>query len=148
MSSPRYLSDVVTVSDRFAKSANVERDISQGVFDSYRLTSRGADVLTQIAAGMQDASAGRAYSITGPYGTGKSSFAVFLAALLAEGTSSLYEAALEKLRVEDSKLADVWEASRRKLGLDKTQAALGFVTAKAEPVSQTLHRAVAKFTSQ
>ena len=146
MSSPKYMSDVVSVSDRFAKSANVERDITRGVFDSYRLTSRGADVLTQIAAGMQDASAGRAFSITGPYGTGKSSFAVFLGALLAESKSSLYTAALEKLKAEDAKLADTWQASRKKLGLNTVQAALGFVTAKAEPVSQTLQRAVTKFS--
>lgn len=146
MSSPRYVSDFVSVSDRYAKSANVERDISRGVFDSYRLTSRGADVLRQIATGMQDASAGRAFSITGPYGTGKSSFAVFLGALLAESKSNLYTAALEKLRADDTKLADVWQASRKKLGLDTVQAALGFVTARAEPVSQTLQRAITKFS--
>lgn len=147
ISSPKYVSDVVSVSYRFAKSANVERDISRGVFDSYRLTSRGADVLTQIAAGMDDASAGRAFSITGPYGTGKSSFAVFLGALLADSETTLYQSAIEKLEAEDSKLAARWKESRNKIGMDLVGAAVGFVTAKAEPVSQTLQRAVAKFTS-
>jgi hypothetical protein len=147
MSSPRFVSDVVSVSYRFATSANVERDISRGVFDSYRLTSRGADVLTQIAAGMDDASAGRAFSITGPYGTGKSSFAVFLGALLADSETKLYQSAIEKLEADDSKLAARWRDSRNKIGMDLVGAAVGFVTAKAEPVSQTLQRAVAKFTT-
>lgn len=142
----KYVSEIISVSDRFAKSANVERDISRGVFDSYRLTSRGSDVLTQIAAGMRDASSGRAFSITGPYGTGKSSFAVFLGALLANSKTKLFKAAIEKLRVEDPKLAAIWEESRAQIGLDSLDAAVGFVTAKTEPVSQTLLRAISKFS--
>lgn len=142
------MSDVVSVSDRFAKSANVERDISRGVFSSYRLTSRGADVLAQIVSGMLDASSGRAFSITGPYGTGKSSFAVFLGALLANSSTALYKSAFDKLRAEDPNLASAWEGARDQVGLSAVDAAIGFVTAKAEPVSQTLQRAVAKFSEE
>lgn len=148
MPNPKYISEVVSISDRFAKSANVERDISRGVFDSYRLTSRGADVLTQIAAGMGDASAGRAFSITGPYGTGKSSFAVFLGALLAGSKTALYKSAIKKLDIEDPNLAAVWKASRTKIRLDAVDAAVGFVTARSEPVSQTLRRAFSKFANR
>lgn len=141
------VSEVVKISDRFAKSANVERDFERGVFDTYRLTSRSADVLVQITAGILDPTAGRAFSITGPYGTGKSSFAIFLGALLAAQKSKLYEAAITKLSEEDPELAKAWINAREAIGLTKVDAAVGFVTAKAEPVKATLARAIQKFST-
>ena len=147
MTKQQFVADVVEVSDRFAKSANVERDFERGVFDTYRLTSRSADVLLQITAGILDPTAGRAFSITGPYGTGKSSFAIFLGALLAPQKSKLFEAAITKLNQEDPELAKAWINARAAVGMTQNDAAIGFVTAKAEPVSATLARAIQKFST-
>src|SRR5947209_4284705 len=77
------LSDHIRLRQRFARSVNVERDADSETVAGYLPTARALDVIERVAAGMIDASAGRAISITGPYGSGKSSLALFLDALFS-----------------------------------------------------------------
>src|SRR5690348_12960401 len=77
------LSRIVEVRDRFARSANVERDLGSDAISGYLPTARTLDVVDRIARSLLSASSGRAISITGPYGSGKSSLALFLDGLLA-----------------------------------------------------------------
>ena len=69
------------INSHFARSANLERDADSGVFD-YQVTSRAREVIRRVASGLTDTRESRALSITGTYGSGKSSLAVFLGALL------------------------------------------------------------------
>ena len=79
--STTFLSSRVRLRTHFSRSANLERDHGMPIGD-YMPTARAREVLRRVIAGMGDAAAGRAISITGAYGTGKSSLALFLDALL------------------------------------------------------------------
>lgn len=83
MSLPVTLADLVRVKQRFARSANVERDSGSEAISGYLPTARAVDVVGRVATAMLEPSAGRAISVTGPYGSGKSSLALFLEGLLA-----------------------------------------------------------------
>ena len=66
-------------SGRFARSANLERDLARPEpLDGYLLTARGLDFIERIAMTAAEGSAGGAWSMTGPYGSGKSSLALLL----------------------------------------------------------------------
>src|SRR4051812_710433 len=66
----------------FSRSANLERDMMSGRLEAYVPTARARDLLGRIATGLESEAGSRAWSVTGPYGTGKSSFALFLDALM------------------------------------------------------------------
>ena len=78
------LSDVVSVRNRFRRSVNVPKDWEQGVdLSDYVVTPTIRELASRIVAELEDPQGTRSWSITGPYGTGKSAFALFLADLLA-----------------------------------------------------------------
>ncbi len=68
---------------RFFRSIRLERDFDDpGVLEGYTLTPQVRQVLGRIEEGLQRLGTERAYTLTGPYGSGKSAFALFLAHLL------------------------------------------------------------------
>ena len=78
------LSDVVSVRGRFHRSVNVPKDWRQGVdLSGYVVTPTIRGITAQIVEELEAAKGTRSWSITGPYGSGKSAFALFLADLLA-----------------------------------------------------------------
>ncbi len=82
MSHPRSQSwaDLVRVRARFQRSVHLERDAhSDSALEGYVLTPLVRTLTGRIIDGYDAASPSRAWSITGPYGTGKSAFALFLA---------------------------------------------------------------------
>ena len=87
------LSDVLSIRPRFSRSINVERDAKAAAIEGYLPTGRALDIVRRIAAGLSDPLAGRAFSITGPHGSGKSSLAVFLGALFSPASTSEYAVA-------------------------------------------------------
>ncbi len=95
------LRDVVEVRGGFHRSIQLVRDWNdkQGL-QQYLLTSTARSLATRIIEGIQTPGGVRAWSITGPYGTGKSAFALFLTYLLAE--SSPEHRAARELRRETS----------------------------------------------
>ena len=138
----KKLSEMVQISERLSKSANVERDSQEFDFSSYLITERAQDVLRQIIRGMQRSRAGRAFSITGPYGTGKSSFALFLKALFAERSSHAYISAIQHLSEQAPSLRTDWESSRASIGADNSSPLRAFGTAKREPLVWTISKAM------
>ena len=95
------LSEQVTVKPRFARSANIERDLSPAAIEGYLPTSRALDVVARVGRGLLAPSAGRALAITGPHGAGKSSLAVFLRNPFAPRDSEMYQTAREVLHSAD-----------------------------------------------
>lgn len=132
----------VKISERLAKSANVERDSEKVSFENYVITGRVQDLLRQMAKGMISPKAGRAFSITGPYGTGKSSFAIFLNALFSDTDSSSFQEAIEALEKVDASLAEDWRLGRNSMGAPSSEPLRAFSTAEREPLVWTIAKAV------
>jgi hypothetical protein len=123
---------------QFTRSANVERDRGASAVDSYVPTVRALELIERLAEDLERGTGG-AYSIIGPYGSGKSSAALFIEALLGKDNSSLTIAALAKLKSSNPELAKRFARGRRSWSQ-------GFIAATAaaqrEPVATTVIRAL------
>jgi Fe-S cluster biosynthesis and repair protein YggX len=76
-------SDLVRIKGRYQRSVNLERDFEQDDWlGGYVVTGLGRHLIGRIAAGLGPEGGQRAWSITGPYGSGKSAFALFMSHLL------------------------------------------------------------------
>ena len=77
------IADQINVNTRYTRSINVERDRgSPSIVDAYLPTARSIDLLEGVTAALGQTDQPRAWSLVGPYGSGKSSFALFLHELL------------------------------------------------------------------
>lgn len=76
----KAISSLFDVTPRYLRSTNLERDFQDPrALQNYVLTQHSKTCLSRLAAGLQPGSTQRAWRMTGNYGTGKSSFALFLA---------------------------------------------------------------------
>ena len=146
MTSPRRvtnpLTDFVVVPSSPPRSINLERDLS-GSNAGYIPAGRALDLLGRIATAMVEPRAGRAWSVTGPYGSGKSSFALFLHALTGPDRDPLRLAAERALRDADPALFQSFSAGLRALGAQGSGFCRALVTAQQEPVTETIARGLA-----
>ena len=79
------IADHITITRRYVRSIDVVRDIADArALEGYVLTPTVRDALHRILNGMRVGSTARAFRVTGPYGTGKSAFALLLARLFLE----------------------------------------------------------------
>src|SRR3954447_11823543 len=124
--------------ERFLRAANLESHQEQA--EHYIPTSRALEVLRRLVHSMEDSTGGRSWSLTGPYGAGKSSFALFLRTLLGPAETRR-DTAERALGDADEPLLRELIAARSALG-----AADGFVlattTCQQEPVADSLLRAL------
>ena len=103
--SERTLSTCVSIRRQFLRSVNLEKDYqSAGQNADYIVTPTSRQILRRVAEGLSEGSTYRAWTITGPYGVGKSAFAVFLTKILCHGVAGS-EAARRHLREADPALA-------------------------------------------
>ena len=134
------LADHVRILPRFARSANLERDSGQSQpLEGYVVTARALEAVDRIlkVAGTQQA--GGAWSLTGPYGSGKSSLALLLDALLGPDGATR-DAAVGLVEAADPDMADsVWMAHDNH-GTQETGFHRGLVTASREPLNLTVLR--------
>ena len=136
------LADVISVSGRFARSANLERDVeSVQPLDGYIVTARVLDVVERIAAAAATGRAGGSWSLTGPYGSGKSSLAVLLDAALG-GSGQVRQAAVKLIDDASPAAADLVRAAHRRHGTMDRGFHKGLVTADRETISRTVLRAL------
>lgn len=92
------LSDYFQIGARFLRSVNLEKDYAVGQRNGdYIVTPNARQVLTRVAEGLRNNSPYRAWTITGPYGVGKSAFAVYLTRLFCPNGESTV-AAREQLQ--------------------------------------------------
>ncbi len=89
MSMTPDLSQSLSLSTRYMRSIHLVHDSSpQGIgVRDYQVTPLVLQTLERIVAGLQPESSARAFSIIGPYGSGKSAFGVFLAYFLQRSSS-------------------------------------------------------------
>jgi len=77
----------------YTRSANIERDSgSVATVAAYCPTARGVALLEDVGAALGKDNQPRAWSLIGPYGSGKSTFGVFLHALLGAKEAASMEA--------------------------------------------------------
>jgi hypothetical protein len=77
------LRDLISIAPRYARSINIERDASSvSALDGYIVTATAHRTLKRITGALADDLRQRAWTVTGPYGSGKSAFALFLSNLL------------------------------------------------------------------
>lgn len=96
-----------SVKGRFYRSVNIASDISDPVaLDGYILTPTGRDLIQRIAVEKEKKHGSVAWSLTGSYGTGKSSFALFLSHLFGNTApdNHLIQEIRNSFRIEDEML--------------------------------------------
>ncbi|TMQ34431.1 MAG: hypothetical protein E6K70_07745, partial [Planctomycetota bacterium] len=77
------LSRLVHVRSRFTRSVSLPRDWERpDALDGYILTPSGRGILERLISSLDGTSPARAWSLTGPYGSGKSAFALFAGQVL------------------------------------------------------------------
>lgn len=102
------ITDNIAVNTRYTRSTNVERDRgSRSITEAYIPTSGGLGLLDGIRGVFGEADVPRAWSLTGPYGSGKSSFALFLHELL--GPRPGKKVAIDVLAKERADLAECFD---------------------------------------
>ena len=98
--------DLVRVNTHYTRSINLERDAgSVDVVSAYIPTSRALRTFSRISDAFNTKLSPRAWSLIGPYGSGKSSFSVFLSQLLSNPTEEGARTAQKVLRKAETSLA-------------------------------------------
>ena len=132
------LATSISVRARFARSANLERDLErQEPLDGYIVTSRALDVVERIAETAATGPAGGAWSLTGPYGSGKSSLALLIDAAFG-GDSAVRQMALRLIDESSREAGTQIRSSHRRHGTESRGFHRGLVTAGREPLNRTV----------
>jgi len=129
-----------TASSRFVRSVHIESDVDKDdALDGYVLTATGRGILKRLGAACSDVVRQRAWTLIGPYGTGKSAFAVFVASLLARGKNATTKKARAILEGSDPELAKQLIGN----GRGNAQGLLPIVvTGTREPIETAILRAL------
>jgi hypothetical protein len=138
----KVLSDYFKLHRRYYRSVNLERDLDKpDAVQGYVPTERTAIALQRILSSIGDPNAHRAWTLTGVYGTGKSAFTHYLAALCAPEKSSVAQKALtiadQTFGPDSPEIEAIYAIPRP--GLIRAVA-----TAQREPLSWTIARALAR----
>jgi hypothetical protein len=137
------LADVIEIGHRSVRAVNLEEDLRDpGVLGGYVLGDHVLEALRRIAVSFQAEPRVRSFSVTGPYGSGKSSFALLLCALLGPKEEQTHKMAARLLRAADPQLADTFTRERRNLGIAERGLIPAMVTAQSEPVPMAVLRAL------
>ena len=136
------LADSISVRTRFARSANLERDSGRSEpFDGYIVTGRALDVVGRVTAAAVSGRSGGAWSLTGPYGSGKSSLALLLDAAFGP-SKRVRSTALALIADAAPAAAEAIRKAHDRHGTRRTGFQRGLVTANREPITHTLLRAL------
>ena len=136
------LHDLVTINTHYTRSINLERDSqSVDVVNAYIPTSRAIRTFSRISDAFDSELKPRAWSLIGPYGSGKSSFSVFLSQLLSEPDSECALAAQKVLKKADKSIAN--QFIRETKGSDGYLEVL--ITGAPEPLSTRVIKGIAEY---
>lgn len=94
------LDEYVSVAERFHRSVHLSKDWESGAgFRDYLVTPTAEQLSKRVLREVEDEAGNRAWSLVGPYGAGKSAYALFLAQLLSGGDSRHPE--VDRIRGEE-----------------------------------------------
>lgn len=123
------------------RSVNLERDSDLPGIGPVYMSTRILDTLSRIADAIDETGRNRAWSLTGPYGSGKSTIALLITDLLGPNSNRRNEA--EKLLATSNlDLARQITAARNHIAPEGFITAIA--TARRESVPSTLYRALAR----
>ena len=132
------LTDSISVRARFARSANLERDLARREpLDGYVVTARALDVVERMAETAATGTAGGAWSLTGPYGSGKSSLALLIDAAFGDN-SDTRRVALNLIDEASPQIGALIRDAHRRYDTDTCGFHRGLVTAGREPLNRTV----------
>lgn len=101
------MDDIIQLDTHYTRSINLERDAgSSDILKAYIPTIRAIQTLDRIADTFHQKDTPRAWSLIGPYGSGKSSFAAFLSHLLEDQNFETNRIAEEILQRHNPQIAD------------------------------------------
>src|SRR5690349_8488116 len=104
----RATSSLHSYSQRFLRSTELARDFSDPkALDGYCLTDFARACLNRIAPGLNEDSSLRAWRLTGDFGSGKSSFALFLANAFSDSRKRLTPALFKAVTSEVPDIRDL-----------------------------------------
>ncbi len=139
------LSETVKVESRFGRSVNLERDFyAQAALDGFILTTTGRTAIYRFAESFADATAVRAWTLTGPFGSGKSAFALFLAKVLGCSQTADVRTARELLKHTDENLWHSLFDKKRKNSIGKNGLLPILVSGSRESLATALLRGLKK----
>ena len=99
------LSELFHVTSRFHRSVHLERDFyTENALDGYVLTVTARETLQRVITVLGNESTSKAWTLTGPYGSGKSAFALFTAKLLGDSKLPTTQGAWDLLKRGDKSL--------------------------------------------
>ncbi|MDE0552576.1 MAG: hypothetical protein OXI24_00040, partial [Candidatus Poribacteria bacterium] len=133
------LSDIFQIKGRFQRSIHLERDFyTENALDGYVLTVTAREMLSRVVATLENEATSKAWSLTGPYGSGKSAFALFSAKLLGTSNAPTTQQALELLRHSDFTLYKRFLSINR----NRTKVSVGFcpvlISGERAPITRAL----------
>ncbi len=130
------LRDLFQIKTRFARAVNIEADYGRaGAVSGYVVTPLVRELLSRIGHGLSAGSRSRAWSLTGPYGAGKSAAALFLASVLGYPVDPEARGLLES--VDHLLLEGLY---RQVNGLDAGGFSVVPVVSSREPFTLALYR--------
>ena len=124
----------------FRRSSNIERDRDiHTVTDGFIVTACARRTLRRLLNGLSRHSQQRAWTLTGPYGTGKSSFCLFAASVFGPGNSQATRRARELVATVDEEVAASIEGE---FGSSRGMVTV-LVTGNREPIQVAIARGCA-----
>jgi len=134
------LAESIRVRRRYARSVNLEHNLLSGeALEGYVLTPRAAETAARVLGATSPGTAGRAWTLTGTYGAGKSSFAHFLAAAFAPADDPMRDMALRL--AEEAGFGEL--AVRLRNGVPDVGFVRAVATGRREPLAHTVVRGLA-----
>jgi len=101
------IQDYIKIDTVYTRSINLERDIdSSTIIKAYIPTSRSLLTLRRITNTLNEEDMPRSWALVGPYGSGKSSFAVYLAHLFDDPRHETTRSALKVCSNEDKNISN------------------------------------------
>ena len=138
----RNLADYISIEERFARSVNLDRDFDRAEpLDGYILTERAIDVLQSFATRAASGISGGAWSLTGPYGAGKSSLAILINSAFGP-PSNTRDLSWQLIQESAPEIIDLIEQTHKRYGTSEKGFYRGLVTANQESVNQSIFRAL------
>jgi len=132
------LSDFIWADTAVARSVNLERDMGDGgTLRQYHLTDKGLEIISRLVSALNGERIS-AWSLTGPFGMGKSSFANFLLTLCGPSKEEETHASRRMLMEKDPSLGRELED----VFANHTSQSKGFfcvpITSSFEPLNRSL----------
>jgi len=142
------LNELIKPNTMIARSINLERDINdEKTLNRYFLTNKGVEIIKRFAAGL-NGDPTSAWSITGPYGMGKSAFVNFLLSLCGPASDHKTRQARLMLAELDDNLRQTFESSLKKNRCKGRGFLRVAATSSFEPINRTLARGLLRALKQ